>query len=190
MRQKTKNHHNRGLIDKKFDFFPQSLTHIPRWVHLVQKTRAKNSHAWAPLTETVYCAVCVVFSSQQSAEVGKDKSSQDCLFTNCSYSNFSLNVSDSSPIVGTLYRKCIDRIVPNGRFPNDLFPNVETHTTIVLLGELYGWSLVKMNVRSLEYSNSKIYAHAAPAPFALGETFKGFVALWFIVFLSIESYSF
>jgi hypothetical protein len=49
MRQKTKNHQNQGSIDKKFDFFPQSLGHIPRWVHLVQKTRAKNSHAWAPL---------------------------------------------------------------------------------------------------------------------------------------------
>jgi len=49
MRQKTKNHQNQGSIDKKFDFFPQSLSHIPRWVHFVQKTRAKNSHAWAPL---------------------------------------------------------------------------------------------------------------------------------------------
>jgi hypothetical protein len=52
MRQKTKNHQNQGSIDKKFDFFHQSPTHIPRWVHLVQKTRAKNSHAWAPL---MYC---------------------------------------------------------------------------------------------------------------------------------------
>ncbi len=49
MRQKTKNHQDQGSLDKKFDFFPQSLSHIPRWVHLVQKTRAKNSHAWAPL---------------------------------------------------------------------------------------------------------------------------------------------
>jgi hypothetical protein len=49
MRQKTKNHQNQGSIDKKFDFFPQSLSHLPIWVHLVQKTRAKNSHAWAPL---------------------------------------------------------------------------------------------------------------------------------------------
>ncbi len=49
MRQKTKNQQNQGSIDKKFDFFHQSPTHIPRWVHLVQKTRAKNSHAWAPL---------------------------------------------------------------------------------------------------------------------------------------------
>ncbi len=53
MRQKTKNHQNQGPIEKKFDFFPQSLTHIPRWVHLVQKTRAKNSHAWAPLNTAV-----------------------------------------------------------------------------------------------------------------------------------------
>jgi hypothetical protein len=50
VRQKTKNYQNQGSTDKKFDFFPQSLSHIPRWVHLVQKTRAKNSHAWAPLT--------------------------------------------------------------------------------------------------------------------------------------------
>ncbi len=50
MRRKTKNHQNQGSIDKKFDFFPQSPTHIPRWVHLVQKTRAKNSYAWAPLS--------------------------------------------------------------------------------------------------------------------------------------------
>ncbi len=49
MRQKTKNHQNQGSIAKKFDFFPQSLSRIPRWVHLVQKTRTKNSHAWAPL---------------------------------------------------------------------------------------------------------------------------------------------
>jgi hypothetical protein len=53
MRQKTKNRQNQGSIDKKFDFFHQSLSHIPRWVHLVQKTRAKNSHAWAPLMCTV-----------------------------------------------------------------------------------------------------------------------------------------
>jgi hypothetical protein len=30
MRQKTKNHQNQGSVDKKFDFFPQSPTHIPR----------------------------------------------------------------------------------------------------------------------------------------------------------------
>jgi len=49
MRQKTINLRNQGSFDKKIDFFPQTLSHIPRWVHLVQKTRAKNSHAWAPL---------------------------------------------------------------------------------------------------------------------------------------------
>ena len=51
MRQKTKNYQNQGSTDKKFDFFPQSISHIPRWVHLVQKTQAKNSHAWAPLID-------------------------------------------------------------------------------------------------------------------------------------------
>jgi hypothetical protein len=54
MRQKTKNHQNQGSIDKKFDFFPQSLSHIPRWVHLVPKTRAKKSHAWAPLIKPIW----------------------------------------------------------------------------------------------------------------------------------------
>jgi hypothetical protein len=36
MRQKTKNYQNQEPTDKK-------------WVYLVQKTQAKNSHAWAPL---------------------------------------------------------------------------------------------------------------------------------------------
>jgi hypothetical protein len=44
--KKTINLRNQGSFDKKFDFFPR---HIARWVRLVQKTRAKNSHAWAPL---------------------------------------------------------------------------------------------------------------------------------------------
>ncbi len=48
-RQKIINLRNQGSFDKKFDFFSQTLSHIPRWVRLVQKTRAKNSHAWAPL---------------------------------------------------------------------------------------------------------------------------------------------
>jgi hypothetical protein len=54
MQQKTKNHQNQGSIDKKFDFFPQSLSHITRWVHLVQKTQEEYSHAWAPLTSVPY----------------------------------------------------------------------------------------------------------------------------------------
>ncbi len=59
MRQKTKNYQNQGPTDKKFDFFPQFLSHIPRWVHLVQKTRVKNSHAWAPLRLWAFLsAVC------------------------------------------------------------------------------------------------------------------------------------
>jgi hypothetical protein len=49
MRQKTKKHRNQRLLDKKFRFCSQSRRHMPRWVPLVQKTRAKNSHAWAPL---------------------------------------------------------------------------------------------------------------------------------------------
>jgi hypothetical protein len=51
MRQKTINLWNQGSFEKKFDFFPQTLGHTPRWVRLVQKTRAKNSHAWAPLIQ-------------------------------------------------------------------------------------------------------------------------------------------
>ncbi len=49
MRQKTINLRNQGSFDKKIDFFSQTLSHIPRWVRLEQKTPAKNSHAWAPL---------------------------------------------------------------------------------------------------------------------------------------------
>jgi hypothetical protein len=41
----------RGQL-KKIQYFSQSLSHIPRWVRLVQKMRAKNSHAWAPLRES------------------------------------------------------------------------------------------------------------------------------------------
>jgi hypothetical protein len=37
---------------KKCFFFYQSPSRLPRWVHVVQKTRAKISHAWAPLSET------------------------------------------------------------------------------------------------------------------------------------------
>jgi hypothetical protein len=46
MRQKTKNDGNQGLNAKNvfFIYFPSPL---PRWVRLVPKTRAKNSHAWA-----------------------------------------------------------------------------------------------------------------------------------------------
>ncbi len=47
----TVNYQNQESTDKN-QFFPQSPSHLPRWVHLVQKTRAKNSHAWAPLR---YC---------------------------------------------------------------------------------------------------------------------------------------
>ncbi len=49
MRQKTINLGNQGSFDKKIGFFSQTLSHIPRWVRLEQKKRAKNSHAWSPL---------------------------------------------------------------------------------------------------------------------------------------------
>jgi len=44
MRQKTKNHQNQESIDKKIDFLAQSPRYLPRWVYLVQKTRASEFH--------------------------------------------------------------------------------------------------------------------------------------------------
>ncbi len=49
MRQKTKNDRNQGSNAKKILFFVLIPSPLPRWVRLVQKTRAKNSHPWAPL---------------------------------------------------------------------------------------------------------------------------------------------
>ncbi len=65
MRQKTKNHRNQGSFDKKFDFFLQTLSHIARWVRFVQKTRAKNSHAWAPLKKLFHLSVKLRFMPQE-----------------------------------------------------------------------------------------------------------------------------
>jgi hypothetical protein len=64
VRQKTKNLRNQGSFDKKIDFFSKTLSHIPRWVHLEQKTRAKNSHAWAPLINIMqfYQKYCITFT--------------------------------------------------------------------------------------------------------------------------------
>ncbi len=69
--KKPKNIKIRDQSIKKFDFFPQSLTHIPRWVHLhvVQKTRAKNSHAWAPLKICVFAALYRLLSLGGSANL-------------------------------------------------------------------------------------------------------------------------
>ena len=50
MRQKTKNYRIRGSNAQKIFFLFYFPSHIPIWVWFVQKTRAKNSHAWAPLT--------------------------------------------------------------------------------------------------------------------------------------------
>jgi hypothetical protein len=49
MRQKTKNYRIKGSNAKFFFLFFNFPSHIPIWVWFVQKTRAKNSHAWAPL---------------------------------------------------------------------------------------------------------------------------------------------
>jgi hypothetical protein len=49
MQQKTKNHRKQGSNDNKMFYLDQSPSRLPRWVHVVQKMRAKISHAWAPL---------------------------------------------------------------------------------------------------------------------------------------------
>jgi hypothetical protein len=49
MRQKTKNDRNQGSNAKQIFLLVLFPSPLPRWVRLVQKTRAKNSHAWAPL---------------------------------------------------------------------------------------------------------------------------------------------
>ncbi len=51
MRQKTKNYRIRGSNAKKIFILFYFPSHIPIWVWFVQKTRAKNSHAWAPLMQ-------------------------------------------------------------------------------------------------------------------------------------------
>jgi hypothetical protein len=53
MRQKTKNNPNQGSNAKKNFFLVLFPSPLPRWVRLVQKTRAKNSHAWAPLIKPI-----------------------------------------------------------------------------------------------------------------------------------------
>jgi hypothetical protein len=54
MRQKTKNYRIKGSNAKKCFIFFYFPSHIPKWVWFVQKTRAKNSHAWAPLNEAQF----------------------------------------------------------------------------------------------------------------------------------------
>ena len=51
MRQKSKNYQIKGSNAQKIFIFFYFPSHIPIWVWFVQKTRAKNSHAWAPLME-------------------------------------------------------------------------------------------------------------------------------------------
>ncbi len=50
IQQKTKNYQIRGSNAQKIFYLFYFPSHIPIWVWFVQKTRAKNSHAWAPLT--------------------------------------------------------------------------------------------------------------------------------------------
>jgi hypothetical protein len=110
MRQKTQNHRNQGSIDKKIQFFLQSLRLIPRWVRLVQKMQSKNSHAWAPLRlackirEQTYIAASnvAVFSSFLFADFifhkgNNEYFNQHCIF--CRSSDFT--VSEAARIVKT-----------------------------------------------------------------------------------------
>jgi hypothetical protein len=46
MQQKTKNNRNQGSNAKKNFLGVLFLSPLPKWVRLVQKMRAKNSHAW------------------------------------------------------------------------------------------------------------------------------------------------
>jgi hypothetical protein len=66
MRQKTKNYRIRGSNAKKILFLFYFPSHIPIWVRLVQKTRAKNSHAWAPLSESPTKTTAMVSFSGRS----------------------------------------------------------------------------------------------------------------------------
>jgi hypothetical protein len=62
MRQKTKNHQNQGPVDKKSILF-HSLSQITQMGSLSAKTRAKNSHAWAPLK------IIFFFTNSESVDV-------------------------------------------------------------------------------------------------------------------------
>jgi hypothetical protein len=57
MRQKTKNLQNQGSIDKIIDFFPIPKSHT-QMGSFRDKTLAKNSHAWAPLSQFRVYSVC------------------------------------------------------------------------------------------------------------------------------------
>jgi hypothetical protein len=51
-------------MKKKKYFLDQSPSRLPRWVHVVRKTRAENSHAWATLTslKNVHSLCSVVYT--------------------------------------------------------------------------------------------------------------------------------
>jgi hypothetical protein len=66
MRQKTQNDGNQGSNAKKNFFLVLFLSPLPRWVRLVKKTRAKNSHAWAPLKYLYQLEEIIIFSSAQN----------------------------------------------------------------------------------------------------------------------------
>jgi hypothetical protein len=90
MRQKTKNIRNQGSYDKKIDFLVQSLSHIPRWVRLVQKTRAKNSHAWAPLRVSHEPSRKTLIISKQLPVLCKVKIWENVSFTCSNTTGYSL----------------------------------------------------------------------------------------------------
>ncbi len=63
MRQKTKNDRNQGSNAKQIFFLVLFPSPLLRWVRLVQKTRAKNSHAWAPLRIFLLALHCHLYNA-------------------------------------------------------------------------------------------------------------------------------
>jgi hypothetical protein len=120
MRQKTKNYRIRGSNAQKKFFLFYFPSHIPIWVWCVQKTRAKNSHAWAPLRScnrrndvletriwTLYTKECII---------SKGRSGQHC--TRISSSKSLVNYND-----GLLHCKKSLSIFPSpaGMSPTQLY---------------------------------------------------------------------
>jgi hypothetical protein len=80
MRQRTKNHRNQRSIDKKIRFFSKFLRNISRWVRFVQKTRSKNSHAWAPLRgQTPKKYFFILFSKSRLGSFKQESNLNTCV---------------------------------------------------------------------------------------------------------------
>jgi hypothetical protein len=77
---------------------------MPRWVHFVQKTRAKNSHAWAPLNavfKNIFFVLCVVgrIQSPGNIKLGFAQKQLSCLLNT--------NVRICLPTQPGLFLNCI-----------------------------------------------------------------------------------